>query len=79
MLLDRDPGELTPDELAAYGAAPLPASLDAALRAVEDDAFLRGWLPDELWDCYHSLKRAELAEVADCTPAEACARYASVL
>jgi glutamine synthetase len=79
MLLDRDPSELEPSELAAYGAASLPATLEAALAAVEEDAVLRGWLPDELWDCYHSLKRAELAEVADCTPAEACARYASVL
>ncbi len=52
-----------PSELAAFGARPLPADLDAALAAVEEDAFLRGWLPDELWDCYRSLKRAELAEV----------------
>jgi glutamine synthetase len=78
-LLDRDPAELEPDELRAYGATPLPTSLDAALAAVADDELLRGWLPDELWDCYHSLKRAELAEVADCSPAEACARYAAVL
>jgi glutamine synthetase len=78
-LLDRDPAELEPDELRAYGATPLPTSLDAALAAVADDELLRGWLPDELWDCYHSLKRAELAEVADCSPAEACSRYAAVL
>ena len=78
-LLDRDPSELPPEELAAFGAAPVPADLDGALKAVEADAVLRGWLPDELWDCYHSLKRAELAEVADCTAAEACARYALVV
>jgi glutamine synthetase len=78
-LLDRDPAELAPDELQAYGARPLPTSLEAALAAVEDDAVLRGWLSDELWDCYRSLKHAELAEVADCSAAEACARYAAVL
>jgi glutamine synthetase len=78
-LLDRDPSELPPEELAAFGAAPVPADLDGALKAVEADAVLRGWLPDELWDCYHSLKRAELAEVAGCTAAEACARYALVV
>jgi glutamine synthetase len=78
-LLDRDPSELSEEELAGFGAGTLPADLDAALQAVEEDAFLRGWLPDDLWACYRSLKRAELAEVADCTPAEACARYAAVL
>jgi glutamine synthetase len=78
-LLDRDPSELPPEELAAFGAARVPADLDSALKAVEADAVLRGWLPDELWDCYHSLKRAELAEVAGCTAAEACARYALVV
>ncbi|MDX6375900.1 MAG: hypothetical protein QOE98_203, partial [Gaiellaceae bacterium] len=40
---------------------------------------LRAWLPDELWDCYRSLKASELADVRDCTPAEACRRYAAVL
>lgn len=78
-LLDRDPAELTPGELAAFGARPLPGDLAAALTAVEEDAFLRGWLPDELWDCYRSLKEAELAEVRDMAPADACARYASVV
>ena len=79
LLLDRDPNELTPGELAAFGARPLPADLESALAAVEEDAFLRAWLPDELWDCYRSLKATELAEVRDCTPAEACRRYAAVL
>jgi glutamine synthetase len=78
-LLDRDPTELTPDDLAAFGVRALPADLGSALAAVEDDAFLRAWLPDELWDCYRSLKATELAEVRDCTQAEACRRYAAVV
>ncbi len=79
LLLDRDPNELSAGELAAFGARPLPADLESALAAVEEDAFLRGWLPDDLWDCYRSLKATELAEVRDLTPAEACARYAEVI
>jgi glutamine synthetase len=78
-LLDRDPTGLSAEELAPFGARPMPGDLEAALQAVEEDALLRAWLPDELWDCYRSLKASELADVRDCTPAEACRRYAAVL
>jgi glutamine synthetase len=69
-ILDRDPGDL---------AGGLPGDLPAALAAAAADRLLRSWLPDELWDCYRSLKSAELAEVEGLDAVAACERYAAVL
>jgi glutamine synthetase len=77
-LLERDPSDLAPEELAALGLRPIPGTLKEALAALEADGVARGWLPEELYACYRSLKQAELAEVAGLDLAGACARYATV-
>jgi len=77
-LVQRDPADLSQEELAAVGARRLPSSLEEALDALEADEVVRGWFPRELWDCYVSLKRTELGLLADLPPDEACARYVDV-
>jgi glutamine synthetase len=77
-VLDRDPNEMEPDELAAYGGSALPGSLEQALVALEDDGAARAWLPDALLETYLTVKRAELAAVAGLEVEEVCRRYSHV-
>jgi glutamine synthetase len=77
-LVQRDPADLSVEELESLGVRRLPSSLWEALAALEVDEVVRAWFPQELWDCYMSLKRTELSLVAELPPAEACARYADV-
>lgn len=77
-LVGRDPSELTDDEREQMGVRRLPASLGEALAALEADEVVRSWFPDELWDCYVSLKRTEIALLEGLEPAEACQRYLRV-
>ena len=41
------------------GITPLPASLDAALEALNEDDVVRGWFPDELYESFLSIKTWE--------------------
>lgn len=77
-MLDRDPAELEGDEAERYGVGALPRTLDESLRALAEDATVRGWLPPRLYDVYTSIKRAELAAVAGQDLADVCRRYAVV-
>lgn len=77
-LVQRDPADLSDEERERLGVRRLPSSLEEALAALEADDVVRAWFPQELWDCYLSLKRTELGLVAELPPAHACARYADV-
>lgn len=59
--VDVDPGALAEAERAARGIERLPASLEAALAAFENDAVLVGALGPELARAYVAVKRAEAA------------------
>ena len=67
-LIERDPSDLTDAEREALDVRWLPRSLEEALAAAEADDEVRGWFPDALWQAYGSLKRHELAAVAEQSP-----------
>ena len=75
-ILDRDPAQLDPVEAERFGVDALPASLEDSLQALAQDDTARAWMPALLYDGYVSLKRAELAAVADMDLAQRCRRYA---
>jgi glutamine synthetase len=75
-ILDRDPARLDPVEAERFGVGALPRSLEGSLHALERDDTARGWMGPLLYDGYVSVKRAELAAVADLDLAERCTRYA---
>jgi glutamine synthetase len=60
------------------GGRPIPASLDAALEALERDEVASGWFPAPLLDTYLCLKREELETVAEWTADERCEAYRRV-
>lgn len=76
-LLEGDPAALGPADAERYGVGALPATLEDALDALAADELARSWLGPLLYDAYVSLKRAELAAVAELDLAECCRRYAS--
>jgi glutamine synthetase len=75
-ILERDPAELDDADAERFGVGALPGSLEDALQALERDDGARAWLTPLLYDGYVSLKRAELAAVADLDLAATCRRYA---
>lgn len=77
-LLDRDPAQLDPGELARYGVDALPRTLDESLRALADDSTVRGWMPPLLHEVYVSVKRAEIAAAEGRQLAELCSSYAAI-
>lgn len=77
-LLDRDPADLSPDELDRYGAVSLPRSLEEALLCLERDTVAREWLPPLLYETYVAVKRAEISILAGLDDEAVCARYAAV-
>jgi glutamine synthetase len=73
-----DPGTLDEAERAAYGARPLPRSLDEALDALDADTYLRGEFPSELFEAYVAVKRREAARFAGGDVADELARHFAV-
>jgi glutamine synthetase len=69
---------LAPETLAARGLARLPPDLADALDRFEADGLVRGWFPEGFAAVYLAHKRGELAAVADMSPAERYAAYATV-
>ena len=70
--------EMSDDERRAWGAKPLPRSLEDSLDLLAASAAARDWFGDELFDAYLRFKRSELKAVEGMTPAEICAKYAEV-
>ncbi|MBM3519098.1 MAG: glutamine synthetase, partial [Alphaproteobacteria bacterium] len=77
-LIDRDPAELDEAARARLGIRRLPSSLELALRALEVDDVVRGWLHPELLSCYLQLKRFEMAMLAGLSDGVKCRRYQRV-
>ena len=77
-LVDQDPGTFTEAERQQRGIVRLPATLGAALDALDADSVAQGFLPPALLGAYRGNKRAELAVGKDWTPEELCRRYAEV-
>jgi glutamine synthetase len=77
-ILDRDPSRLEGAEAERFGVGALPATLEDALTALAEDETARGWFSPLLHEAYESVKRAELAAVADLDLADTCTRYAAV-
>ena len=77
-ILEQDPATLSAEEAERFGVGALPGSLAEALAALEGDRIASGWLGPLLLEAYLSVKRAELAETAELSLEEACARYALV-
>ncbi len=73
---DGDPEELSPDEARALGIERLPTSLAAALARFSSGG--RDLLPPALAVAFIGVKQAEIAELANASPAEAAARYRAV-
>jgi glutamine synthetase len=67
---DVDPGNLSDQERAHRGIAPLPTSLGAALNALEADEVLTRALGPLLTSAYLAVKRAECAHFQGSTPEE---------
>ena len=74
-LLEVDPGTLQGEEAERFGVGALPSSLEQALAALDADELVRGWFSPLLYDAYVTLKRAELAAVAELDLAERCRLY----
>ena len=72
--VDFDPGQLSDAERAARGIERLPATLDAALAALEGDAVLLAALGPELARAYLAVKRAESAALSGLSLADEVAR-----
>ena len=77
-LVEQDPGTFSETERQKRGIVRLPATLGAALDALDADAVVQGFLPPRLLEAYRGNKRAELALGKDWTPEEVCKRYAEV-
>lgn len=60
----------------AAGIRRLPASLDAAVAALEQSAPARAWMGETLHAAYVQLKRSEMQELDGLEPSEICDRYA---
>jgi glutamine synthetase len=74
--LELPPQHQVGDRNSQSTAAPLPASLDEALDALERTAAAREWFGPMHFDAYLRAKRAEAANVRALDPATLCARYA---
>ena len=74
-LLEVDPTTLEGEQAERFGVGALPSSLEQALDELEADELARGWFPPLLHDAYLSLKRAEVAAVAELDLAERCRLY----
>ena len=77
-LVEQDPGAFTDAERQRRGIVRLPATLGAALDALEADGTVKGFVPPLFLKAYLANKRAELALSKDWTPDEICNRYAEV-
>ena len=77
-LVEQDPGALSDAEREKRGIVRLPATLGAALDALDADKTVQGFLPPRFLEAYRANKRAELALAKDWPPEEVCKRYAEV-
>lgn len=77
-LVEGGPSGLDQEASHRLGIRPLPASLEEALGALEEDETVRSWLPPDLFDCYVGVKRSEISQLEGVDWAEICERYGRV-
>lgn len=77
-IVDADPEELTPAQRASLGVKALPATLAAALDALEADPAARLWLPPRLHATFLAIKRMEAARFAYAAPQTITQTYAQI-
>ena len=73
--VDRDPSELTAEQMKSLGVVALPASLGEALARLEASAAVKSWMSPMFLSSYVSVKRKEIAMMEGKSPEEICARY----
>ena len=73
--IDRDPSDLTPEEMKSLGVVALPASLEEALARLEQSPAIRSWMSRVFLSSYVSVKRKEIAMMEGKSSEEICARY----
>ncbi len=73
-----DPADMTEAERAALGIHRLPATLEAALDALDADPVVKGWFPPTFVACYFAMKRKEIGIVAGLEGQALCDRYTAV-
>ncbi len=76
--VERDPGEMSPEERTALGIVRLPSSVTEAFAALNRDEVVQGFLPPALLRAYTVNKAEEIRLTADMEPEDLCARYAQV-
>jgi glutamine synthetase len=76
--VDIDPGQLSTGDRKRLGIEPLPATLQEALKCLEQDRVARAWLPVELYETFMAVKQQEIDAAALLSEDELCARYADV-
>jgi len=77
-LLECDPAQLDAEQAERFGVGALPATLAESLKALAEDAAVRGWMTPLLYDAYTSVKRAEIAAAEGLQLEELCERYAAI-
>lgn len=77
-VVDVEVDSLTAAERESAGIRELPRSLPEALDCLAADQVVSGWFPPDMLATYVSVKREEIAAVADLAPTEQTARYAGV-
>ena len=73
-----DPAAKSESEREALNLRRLPDTLPAALSAFERNDVVRNWFAPAFVETMLGVRRAELAVLRDATPADLCARYASL-
>ncbi len=75
-VVDGEVDDMSESEREAAGVQTLPSSLEEALQVLQDDPVVSGWFSPNLLNTYLAIKREEIAELADLSDLERCARYA---
>jgi glutamine synthetase len=73
--ITEDPAEMSDEARLTAGVTPLPASLDIALAALNDDAVARGWFPPQMHNIYQTLKNWEVDQAKELPDGELFERY----
>ncbi len=75
-LVEGDPADLSPAQLAAMNIRRLPDSLPMALQELDKDMIVSSWLPAPLMQGYRALKNAEMEKTAGLDAHKQCDLYA---
>lgn len=77
-IVDQDPAQLSDSERRRLGIETLPASLSAALDALEADTMARQWMPAPLHATFVAIKRSEAERFRDASPLDLTRTYSQI-